>query len=88
MQIPKLIRFSSTITLSGKAMLHMLRSRLAPSKLQGNRNLQASQQTQSMQDQIPEDAGKSGALSKVFALWNKKGDSTTLSKTKKKLATV
>ena len=30
----------------------------------------------------------SGALSKVFALWNKKGDGAGASRAKKKLATV
>lgn len=73
------------ISFTGKAMLHLLRARLAPdrSHISGVENGDAKPKNSGAD---AEEMG-AGALSKVFKLWNK-DFSIGQSRTKKKLATV
>ena len=77
---------SGGLSFSGKAMLHLLRARLAPQRpavADGIKRVDSKSLVGFMNTEGPE----SGVLSKVFKLWNKDG-STGPSRTKKKLATV
>jgi hypothetical protein len=77
---------SAGLSFSGKAMLHILRARLAPQRpavSDGVKRLDSKSLASSSNMEGPE----SGVLSKVFKLWNKDSSSGP-SRTKKKLATV
>lgn len=82
------LKENERLTFSGKAMLHLLRARLAPARRPPV--VPDGVQRRSSKDVETEEdfqEGKVGALSKVFKLWNK--DSTAVqSRAKKKLATV
>ena len=66
-------------------MLHLLRARLAPAPAPA---VVPAESAESDLKAGAAGAEGSGALSKVFALWNKKGDGAGASRAKKKLATV
>ncbi len=74
----------SGISLSGKAMLHILRARFAPQRIPAA--AKAAENTGTLILNGPEPQ-KSGVISKVFSLWNK-DYSAGPSRTKKKLAKV
>jgi hypothetical protein len=77
---------SGGLSFSGKAMLHILRARLAPqlpAVSDGVKRVDSKSLIGFSNMERPE----SGVLSKVFKLWNKDG-SAGPSRTKKKLATV
>lgn len=82
------LKENESLTFSGKAMLHLLRARLAPAR-RPPVVPDGTEHVSSKDRETDEDfhGGKVGALSKVFKLWNK--DSTAVqSRAKKKLATV
>jgi hypothetical protein len=82
---PHALQKQQGISFTGKAMLHLLRARLAPNRshISGVENGDATAKNSGT------DAEKigAGALSKVFKLWNK-DSSVGQSRAKKKLATV
>ena len=80
------LKENESLTFSGKAMLHLLRARLAPPPPVVPDGVQR-RSSKDVETEEDFQGGKVGALSKVFKLWNK--DSTAVqSRAKKKLATV
>ncbi len=78
---------NESISFSGKAMLHLLRARLAPARLPLP-VLAPENRDSNLRDTSEDIEGaKAGALSKVFKLWNKDSGEGQ-SRAKKKLATV
>ena len=81
------LKGKESISFSGKAMLHLLRARLAPARTP----VLAAGAVENRDSRVREDGdvegAKFGALSKVFKLWNKDAGEGQ-SRAKKKLATV
>lgn len=77
---------SGGLSFSGKAMLHILRARLAPQRPAVSDGVKRVD-SKSLAGFSSMEGPESGVLSKVFKLWNKDG-SAGPSRTKKKLATV
>jgi hypothetical protein len=82
---PHALQKQQGISFTGKAMLHLLRARLAPDRshvsVVDNGDAKLKKSGSDAEDMA------AGALSKVFKLWNK-DSSIGQSRTKKKLATV
>ncbi len=81
------LKEKESISFSGKAMLHLLRARLAPARTP----VLAADAVENRGSKVREgedvEGAKFGALSKVFKLWNKDAGEGQ-SRAKKKLATV